>query len=111
MSKGKCKLEIGKFYNIYGGKTHPALVYERTKLNTYKSIKFGTTKAKHTTEILPIQKGIEKTFVHNRPFEGTRKDYGPRELEGLDLNTVDLKLIEEIKNRQTNKTKRAKRRY
>lgn len=111
MAKSKSKIKLNEFYNIYGGKTHPSLVYEKTNHKTYKSIKFGTTKVKHTTEIKPIQKGYDKSYVHNRPFEGTRKDYGDEPLKGLKINSKNLDLIEEIKKRPANKTKRAKRRY
>ena len=110
MSKKKSKLEINKFYNFYGGKTHPSLVFETTKRKTYKSFKFGTTKGKHMTEIKPIQEGYEKSYVNNRPVEGTRDDYG-NELLGLSIDSTDQKLLEEIKKRPTHKTKRAKRRY
>lgn len=111
MSKKKSKLQIGKFYNSYGGKTHPSLVFEKTEFKTYKSIKFGTTKDKHMTEIKPIQKGYDVSYVKNRPFEGTRKDFGNRELEGLEINPLNIDLIEEIKKRPSNKSSRAKRRY
>ena len=110
MSK-KINLEVGKFYMSYGGSAHPALIYEKTCLGTYKSIKFGTTKRKHMTEINPIQKGYEKSFVQNRPFEGTRADFGDKELEGLQIQSEDIPLIEEIKKKESRKTKRASSRY
>lgn len=106
--KNRCKLENGKFYDSYGGESHPALIFEKTNKNTYKSIKFGTTKNKHMTKIKPIQKGYEKSYVLNRPFEGTRKDYGDRELLGLSIHKKDVDLIEEIKKRPSHKSKRAK---
>ncbi len=109
--ESKKKIILNEFYAIYGGKTHPSYVYDKTKYKTYKSLKFGTTKARHTTEIKPIQKGYKKSYVHNRPFEGTRKDYGSEPLKGLEINPLDIDLINEIKKRPTNKTKRAKRRY
>ena len=111
MSKRKNKLLIGKFYNSYGGKTHPSLIFEKTKYKTYKAIKFGTTKDKHMTEIKPIQTGYDVSYVKNRPFEGTRQDFGNRELEGLKINPLNMDLIEEIKKRPSNKSSRAKRRY
>ena len=49
------------------------------------------------TEIKPIQKGYDVSYVKNRPFEGTRQDYGNRELEGLEINPINKELIEEIK--------------
>ena len=111
MSNKKTKLKINKFDNLYGGKAHPSLIYEKTKFKTYKSLKFGTTKTKHTTEINPIQKGVERSYVNNRPFEGTRKDYGDRELLGLQINPKDISTINQIKKKQPHKTARAKRRY
>ena len=110
MSKKKSSLEVNKFYKLYGGKTHPSLVFEKTTRKTYKSLKFGTTKGKHMTEIKPIQKGIEKSYVQNRPVEGTRDDYG-NELFGLNVDPSDLSTLTEIKKKVTCKTKRAKLRY
>ena len=112
MAKRKCKLEIGKFYYVYGGTMHPALIFEYDeKHKTYKSIKFGTTKRKHMTEIIPIQEGIDQSFVVNRPIEGVRDDYGNEELLGLKINEQNLAFIEEIKTKESIKTKRAKQRY
>ena len=110
MSKKKTKIEINKFYNLYGGKTHPSLVFKKTKFKTYKSFKFGTTKGKHMTEIEAIQKGYQKSYVNNRPIEGTRDDYG-NELNGLKVNPKNAGVLEEIKKRPPRLTKRAKRRY
>jgi hypothetical protein len=110
MSKKKTKIEIDKFYNFYGGKSHPSLVYEKTNRKTYKALKFGTTRGKHMTEIKPIQKGYEKSYVQNRPVEGTRDDYGNK-LEGLSVDPLNQGFLNEIKKRPTHKTKRAKRRY
>ena len=111
MSKQKCKLEIGKFYYSFGGGAHPALIYEITPVKTYKSIKFGTTEGRHMTEIKPIQKGYDKSYVHNRPFEGTRKDYGDDELVGLEIDPSNMDLITDIKRRPSNKSARARKRY
>lgn len=109
--KRKTKLENGKFYMAYGGNAHPAQIYERTEIETYKSIKFGTSKRKHMTEIRPIQKGIAKSFVQNRPFEGVRSDYGDKELQGLNIDKKDIELIERIKLKETRKSKKAQRKY
>ena len=63
MSKKK-KINKGSFYYSYWGEPHPAQIYEvDKKYKTYKSIRFGTTKRKHMTEIRPIQKGIKKSYV------------------------------------------------
>lgn len=111
-NKNRTKIEVGKFYIAYGGTPHPSYVFEiDTKHNTIKSIKFGTTKAKHMTEIHPLQENCSKQYVHNRPFEGTRSDYGDRELIGLTIDTRDLNIINSIKKKESTKTRRAKARY
>lgn len=111
MSKKKIKLEVGKFYQAYGGNTHPAKIYEKTSHGTYKSIKFGTSKGRHMIKIRPIQKGYDESYVHTRPFEGARSDYGNKELLGLSINPSDNDLIERIKKNPSNKTTRARERY
>ena len=114
MSKknNKTMIEINKFYMVYSGPPHPAFVYEIDKKHkTIKSIKFGTTKAKHMTELHPLQSNIIKQYVHNRPFEGVRSDYGDKELIGLSINELDYHIIEEIKKKEPNRSKRAKLRY
>jgi len=109
----RAKIEVNKFYMVFAGPPHPAFVYEIDKKHkTIKSIKFGTTKAKHMTEIHPLQDNTDiKQYVHNRPFEGTIKDYGDKELVGLSINELDFEVIEEIKKREPNKSRRAKLRY
>lgn len=112
MSKKKIKLEKGKFYYAYGGGKHPAQIYEIDKKHkTYISIKTGTTGNKDMLSIKPIQKGYSKGFVHKRPFEGTRSDYGDKELLGLAFDPEDATTIEQIKKRTPHRTKRAKQRY
>ena len=110
--KAKKKLIVGRFYMAYGGHKHPAHIYAfDAKHKTYISIKFGTTQGKHMTEIHSIQIGVPRSFVHNRPFEGTRKDYGDKELMGLSIDNRDIEIIEYVKNQRPNKSKRAKQRY
>ena len=112
MKKGKTKLIIGNFYMAYGGHQHPAqIIAFDEKHKTFISIKFGTTQGKHMIEIHPIQVGIDKSFVHVRPFEGTRNDYGDRELIGLSIDKRDNVIIEIIKSREPTRSKRAKERY
>ena len=111
MSKKK-KINKGSFYYSYWGEPHPAQIYEvDKKYKTYKSIRFGTTKRKHMTEIRPIQRGIKKSFVKNRPFIGVRSDYGDRELLGLSIDSRDKDTIEKIKSNNPEVSKRAKARY
>lgn len=111
MSRRKTKLVVGKFYYAYGGNAHPAQIYEKTTKGTYKSIKTGTTKRKDMLEIRPIQKGYKKGFIHKRPFEGTRQDYGDKELIGLAFDPTDSAKIEEVKKRKSNLTRSAKKAY
>ena len=107
------KLIIGKFYLIYGGLPHPSQVFMYdSKHKTYLSIKFGTTKGRHMTKIHPIQKGNNgEQYVHNRPIEGVRNDYGDKELLGLSVDDRDCLFIETIKTRTAIKTSKAKKRY
>lgn len=107
MSKKKTKLEIGKFYYIYGGGAHPSYIFEITNYGTFKAIKFGTTKGKHMTEIKPIQNGYKCSYVYNRPFEGIRSDFGERELIGLEINSDDFSIVEQIKKRPSRMTRNA----
>lgn len=113
MSKeNRTKIEIGKFFMAYGGVPHPAYIFEIDKKHkTIKSIKFGTTKAKHMSQIHPLQKNNSSQFVHNRPFEGVRSDYGDKELLGLEIDPRDLEVIEKIKKKESMKSKRAKVRF
>ena len=110
--KTKKKLIIGRFYLIFGGKPHPSKIFMYdSKHKTYLSIKFGTTKQKHMTRIHPIQKGKEEQYVHNRPFEGVKSDYGEKELLGLEVDEQDSEIIELIKRRAPVLTRKAKKRY
>ena len=108
----KKKLIIGHFYLIYGGPPHPSKIYMYdSKHKTYLSLKFGTTKVRHVTRIHPIQKNQNEQYVHNRPFEGVKSDYGEKELIGLETNLEDELVFNEIKKRKPVKTSKAKRRY
>ena len=110
--KKKAKLIIGRFYLIYGGVPHPSKIYMYdSKHKTYLSLKFGTTKVRHMTKIHPIQKGQEEQYVHNRPFEGVKSDYGDRELKGLETNQKDEPLFDEIKKREPVRTSKARKRH
>ena len=111
MGKRKNKLELGKFYMAYGGNSHPAKIYEKTARGTYKSFKTGTTPNKDMIKIKPIQKGYKASFVHKRPFEGVRHDYGDKELFGLEFHPSDKETLEEIKNRKPRLSKGAKKAY
>ncbi len=111
MSKKKIKLENGKFYTAYGGPGHPAQVYEKTEKGTYKSIKTGTTDGKDMIEIKPTQDGYDKGYIHNRPFEGTRRDYGDRELLGISFDPSDQPKIENVKKHKSKMTRSARKAY
>lgn len=112
MSKKKHMLKINCFYKAYGGQSHPAFIYAYNKKHkTYISLKFGTTKGRHMTEIHPIQQGYSKGYVRNRPFEGTRDDYGDKELINLFIDSRDSNVIESIKEREPDRSLRARKRY
>ncbi len=107
--KKKKRLKINAFYKAYGGTAHPAQIFLYDKNHkTYISIKFGTTKRRHMTKIHPIQKGYSESYVRNRPFEGTKEDYGDEELLGLSLDPRDVELIEA---RKPDCSRKAKKRY
>lgn len=110
--KNKTKLIIGKFYLIFVGRPHPSIIYlYDSKHKTYLSIKFGTSRGKHMTAVHPIQKDGKEQYVNNRPFEGTRSDYGDKELVDLKVDERDSMVIEEIKKKKPLRTKKAKKRY
>ncbi len=62
-------------------------------------------------EIRLIQKGYTRSYVHARPFEGVRSDYGNKELLGLSINPSDNDLIKRIKSKPSNKTALAREKY
>ena len=110
--KKKHRLKINCFYKVYGGQSHPAFIFAYVSdRKTYLSFKFGTTQGRHMTEIHPIQQGYLKSFVRNRPFEGTRDDYGDEELIGLHLDSRDKEILESIKLKQPDRSIRARKRY
>ena len=110
--KKKNILKVGSFYLIYGGQPHPAKIIKYDpKHKTYLSYKFGTTNGKHMTKIHSLQKDNKEQYVHNRPFEGTRKDYGDKELFGLAVDERDCEILANIKNKNPVKTSSAKKRY
>lgn len=108
----RTKLIIGKFYLLFVGRPHPSVIYfYDPKHKTYLSIKFGTTKGKHMTKVHSLQKDGKEQYVNNRPFEGTRNDYGDKELLGLSVDERDSIIIEKIKKNKPLRTKKAKKRY
>lgn len=91
---------------------HPSKIYMYdSKHKTYLSLKFGTTKVRHVTRIHPIQKNQNEQYVHNRPFEGVKSDYGEKELIGLETSLEDEPVFNEIKKRKPVKTSKTKRRH
>ena len=112
MAKRKNKIQIGKFYYIYSGTKHPAFIFAfNSKHKTYISLRFGTTKNKHMTEIHSLQNKNSKQYIHNRPYEVTEKDYVEKELFGFNIYERDIRIINSIKNKSPMRTKRAKARY
>ncbi len=111
MSKSKSKIQLNNFYHLYGGGRHTSFVYKKnSEKKTYTSLKFGTTKTKDSILIKPID-GKKTKYVHKRPYEGKRSDYGSRPLDGMSLNQDDSKTFEEIKQRRPKLTRRAKNNY
>ena len=113
MSKKKNKLCIGRFYQLFNGPAHPSKIYFYDKKHkTYLSIKFGTTKGKHMSRIQSLEKGkTNEQYVLNRPIEGVRSDYGDKQLKGLEINEMDFELVERIKLKKPQKTRKASLRY
>lgn len=112
MSRRRIKLEIGKFYYLYWGSQHPAYIFLIDKNHkTYFSIKTGTTRKKGMKRIKPISPNHKNNYVHKRPIEGTKKDYGNKELKGLNFDKDDREIIEQIKKEKPIRTARAKMRY
>ena len=112
MSKRKNKLEINKFYYIFAGKMHPALIFKIDKNHkTYISIKFGTTKNRHMIRVHPLNDSVKEQYAQNRPLEGTRGDYSNNELLGFKTDERDKPIIEMIKRRKPRRTKKAKMHY
>ena len=106
------RLRISCFYKAYGGPAHPAQIFLFDKNHkTYISIKFGTSKGRHMTKIHPIQRGYEISYVRNRPFEGTKEDYDDEELIGFKVDPRDAELIETIKARTPDRSRKARKRY
>lgn len=112
MGKRKNKLDIGKFYYIFGGSPHPCYIFKYDVVHkTFISVKFGTTRTRHMTKIHSLTDDNKDQFVHNRPFEGTIKDYGKKEIKGLSINKNDLETIKNIMKQNPIQTKNAKKRY
>ena len=110
--KKKTKLRINCFYKVYGGQPHPAYIFAYDKNHkTYISLKFGTTKGRHMIEIHPIQNRYSHSFVRNRPYEGTRKDYGDKELLGMFLDARDQTVFDNIKIKKPDRSASARKRY
>ena len=51
------------------------------------------------TKIHSLQNDNKEQYVHNRPFEGIRNDYGDKELQGLAVDKRDYETLETIKIR------------
>ena len=111
MAKRKIKLKEERFYIMYGGNTHPAFIYKKTNHGTFLAIKIGTTFRKGMIAIHPVQKEYSINYVHYRPFEGTRKDFGNKELLGMCFDLRDQNILQEIKKRKSKLTRSAKKSY
>ena len=107
MSKKKIfnkHLEKGRFYIV---NKHPGLiVFKNDKKNVYIAVVTGTSRHRHQTKLShPTEKGVEESFVNNRPIQGKRKHFGSKELIGMRIHPDDRIIIKIIKRRKPIKIK------
>ena len=123
MSKRKRKpkshsllLEKGHFYNVHdrSKKGHPGRI-EKIDLENdiYLSVTTGSmTKEEYNQK--PFRKDYEeleqatskdvfKSFIHKRPFIGTRDDYGDTKYETMEFDEVDLPKVKKVLKRTPRK--------
>ncbi len=93
------QLKKGKFYSVKG---HPGMIYKKNdKKNMYFAVVTGTTRRKHMTQLKhPTEKGVDKSYVHNRPVLGRRSNFGSKELKGMRFHKDDRETIRTIKRRK-----------
>ncbi|MCH5171384.1 MAG: hypothetical protein J1F31_00925 [Erysipelotrichales bacterium] len=96
-------LEKGRFYLVHdGSKTgHPGKIYEKNdKKNRYYAIKTGTTYDKHKIPLnFPTDSSTNRSYVDKRPFVGKRRDFGDKELGGMNFHKSDKGIIKVIQRR------------
>ena len=114
--KHNIQLEVGHFYNVHDGspKGHPGEIVE---VNEFKNEFLSVTTHSLTNEEYnekqkndsfrkdfkelkqPTTQDVYKSFVHRRPFLGTRDDYGDIEYQNMEFEPEDIELINEIKKK------------
>ena len=109
MSK-RVKLKRGKYYVSYPNGGHPSLIFRKNKKkNRYDAVVFGTTEGRHRVKLnSPISSKVKQSVVHTRPMRGTRADYGDRDINGLKVSKEDKPIIELVKRRKPQETRRYK---
>ena len=109
-AKRKIRLLKGIMYSSYPNGGHPALIFKKNRRkNKYDAVIFGTTEGKHRTKLKhPISNSVKQSVVHNRPIRGTRKDFGDKELTNLKIDRSDKTIIEVVKRRNPQETRRYK---
>lgn len=117
VKKHKIVLEIGKFYNVHEGsaKGHPGRIekadYSKNEFlsvtthslseHEYNEKKVNKTFRKDFLELKSATtEDVFKSFIHRRPFLGTRDDYGEKEYPNMSFSEKDTNKIEKVKTRK-----------
>lgn len=110
-------LEQGKFYNVHDGskKGHPGRIEKADYQNDtylsvtthsltkeeYKQKKADNSFRKDFIELNErTSKDVYKSFLHKRPFIGTRDDYGDVEYPNMVIDKTDKDKIKKVKSRK-----------
>ena len=110
--KRKIKLKRGKFYASYPNGGHPSLIYRKNRRkNKYDAIVFGTSEGHHRIRLThPVSSTVKVSVIHSRPIRGVRLDFGDRELINIKINKSDKPIIESVKRKEPQKTRKYKER-
>lgn len=97
------KIKKGKFYSVL---KHPGFIVSADdRNNRYLAVMTGTSdNTRHKVQLKhPIEPGIKRSYVQNRPYLGKRKHFGSHELVGLRFHPDDMPLVEEISKKPPRK--------
>ena len=96
------RIHKGKFYHFHdGSKTgHPGMVYWKSdRKNLYLAVTTDSEDGTHRTPLkYPIEKGVKKSFVKNRPLLAKRKNVGS-EYKTLKFHKDDKAIIKIVSRR------------
>ena len=113
MSKKKRKrtrILRGKFYTTFhtGQKGHPSLIFKlNRRKNKYWIIVFDTTERSDRIRLkIPIEVGVRVSYIHKKPVIASHGDLGDHELTGLKISTRDKPIIETVKRKNPQVTKK-----